>query len=182
MNKGIKFSLKFLSLLSVIAKGVFAFAAAMFLFVGVVIAIPPLRDQVTTNMPIGGRSIPIDGSLNNMTLDFGALILEIILALILFSIANSLKNLINNMQQGHFFTANNLRYLKQILNNMWGLISLQGIFIVGALGFDFYAGEYTFNSDFTSLLIMFVFLAIFYTTYTLIKKGVVLKEDNDSFI
>lgn len=175
MNKGIKFSLKFLSLLSVIAKGVFAFAAAMFLFVGVVIAIPPLRDQVTTNMPI-------DGSLNNMTLAFGALILEIILALILFSIANSLKNLINNMQQGHFFTANNLRYLKQILNNMWGLISLQGIFIVGALGFDFYAGEYTFNSDFTSLLIMFVFLAIFYTTYTLIKKGVVLKEDNDSFI
>lgn len=175
MNKGIKFSLKFLSLLSVIAKGVFDFAAAMFLFVGVVIAIPPLRDQVTTNMPI-------DGSLNNMTLAFGALILEIILALILFSIANSLKNLINNMQQGHFFTANNLRYLKQILNNMWELISLQGIFIVGALGFDFYAGEYTFNSDFTSLLIMFVFLAIFYTTYTLIKKGVVLKEDNDSFI
>lgn len=182
MDKKTKLSLKFLSVLSVIAKGVFAFIAALFVFVGVVIAIPPFRNQVKTSAKIGSRNIQIGGSLGDMALVFGALILGLVFVLILFSIASSLKSLVNNMQQKQFFTANNLRYLKQILNNIWGIIILQVIFILTSFGFDFYATDNTFNLDLTSLLIAFVFLAIFYTTYTLVKNGTELKNENDSFL
>lgn len=182
MNRKTELSLKFLSLLSVIAKGVFAFIAALFLFVGVVIAIPPFRNQLETSAKIGGRNIQIGGSLGDTTLVFGALILGLVFVLILFSIANSLKSLVNNMQQKQFFTTNNLRYLKQILNNIWGIIILQGIFIIASLGFNAYAADNNFNLDLTSLIITFVFLAIFYTTYTLVKNGIELKNENDSFL
>lgn len=182
MNKKTKISLKFLSLLSLIAKVIFAFNAAMFVFVGVVIAIPPFRDQVKTNATIGGKNIQIDGSLVNMGVIFGSLILGLIFVLILFSIANLLKSLVNNMQQEQFFTANNLHYLKQILTNIWELIFVQGIFIIADLGINIDSHGNDFNLNLTSLVITLVFLAIFYTIYTLVKNGTELKDENDSFL
>ena len=183
MNVRTKFSLKFLSVLSLIAQIVFVLVAILLVFCGVTMFIPFIRDEVGGNFTLGTKTINMNGPLTgDIYMLVGLLFLALIVLGVLFLIAGALKKLLGNIERQQFFTVNNLYYLRRILIYIWSGIILQVIFIIISSVWGVYGNMGSLFSDLGYLLASFAFLAVFYTSYTLIKNGTELKNENNSFV
>ncbi|MBA1433876.1 hypothetical protein [Bombilactobacillus bombi] len=105
--------------------------------------------------------------------------LVFIIALIMVMIV--MRKLIKNMLQKQYFIAQNLRYLKRILQLLIFAIFEEVIVDIISSLITLMNGK-SLKIDFTPLIISLIFVAIFYTTYTLLKNGIVIKKENDDFI
>lgn len=181
MNSKTKASLNFLSVIISIAEVVFCLITVILFFTGIVVAIPSFRNQVNMSATIAGQTIKINESMPNIPLIIGAIVLVLIIIGLLFFITKSLKQIINSMKNNRFFTKDNLHNLKRILQGVWFIIAIQFLAVITSI-FLMVLNNKIFSVDLTSLVISFVFLAIFHTIYTLMKNGIALKDENDSFI
>ncbi|AYW46388.1 DUF2975 domain-containing protein [Tetragenococcus koreensis] len=183
MNPKTKLALKFLSILIVVAEIIFAFLSILLVLGIFVLAIPTLRNYVDVQATINGQIILLNNLQPSLLFVIGGLIFGLLLIGTLFYIVNALKNIITNMEYMNFFTKDNLRYSKKILSGLWIIIAEQIVAIVISLVTTFYTKSGgNLNFDLTYLFVSFVFLAVFYTIYTLFKNGMELKNENDSFI
>lgn len=182
MNSKTKISLHFLSAITVVAEILFAISGVLLIIGAGMLAIPSFREQANIEATFNGEAIAINNSLSGITFILISLLFALLLIGTLFFIMRALKFIITNMKHMEFFSTNNLYYAKQILMGIWFIIAQQ-IFATMLPWFSSFNGnsdEITF--DLTYLLISFIFLAIFYTIYTLLKNGIELKNENDSFV
>lgn len=182
MNSKTKISLKFLSVLTTVAEVIFAVAGVALVIGAGILAIPSFREEVSIEATFNGEAIALNDSLSGIILILVSLVFALLLVVALFFIMRALKFIIANMKNMEFFTANNLYYSKQILTCIWFIIAQQ---IVATMlpwfsSLNGNSDELTF--DLTYLLISFIFLAVFYTIYTLLKNGIELKNENDAFV
>jgi len=182
MNSKTKISLKFLSVLTVVAEVIFAIAGVVLVIGAGMLAIPSFREEQNIEATFNGEAIAISNSLSGVTFILFVLLFALLFIASLFFIIRALKFIITNMKSMEFFSVNNLYYAKQILTGMWFIIAQQIVVHMISWFSIFNVGSKEITFDLISLLISFIFLAIFYTIYTLLKNGIELKNENDSFV
>ncbi len=182
MNSKTKISLKFLSVLTAVAEVIFAIAGIGVIILAGMLAIPSFREQLSIEATFNGEAIAINDSLSGIILILVSLAFALLLVGALFFIMRALKLIIANMKNMEFFTASNLYYSKQILTCIWFIIAQQIVATMLPWFSALNGGSDELTFDLTYLLISFIFLAIFYTIYTLLKNGIELKNENDSFV
>lgn len=161
---------------------IFAIAGVVLVIGAGMLAIPSFREEVSMELKFNGEAIALNDSLSGIILVLAILAFALLLVVALFFIMRALKFIIANMKNMEFFTASNLYYSKQILTCIWFIIAQQVAANMLPWFSSMNGNGYDITFDLTYLLISFIFLAIFYTIYTLLKNGIELKNENDAFV
>ncbi|MGE7187272.1 DUF2975 domain-containing protein [Peribacillus sp. NPDC006672] len=178
MNLFTKTVLKFLSIVSLIAQVLCAFAGLMLLFAsGALLLVPNgVKKQLLQYADLNSNTNP-----SVWLLVLSCLVALAIIAC-LFIIMYALHKIIGNIYEQHFFVFQNLTYLKLIL------ISITSFTILQFTSQLFFAKIHAFNvSDVFSnsspgLLGNILLLAIVYTLYVVFKYGISLQDDSNNVI
>ncbi len=176
MNLFTKTVLKFLSIVSLIAQVLFAFAGLILLFAAGALLV--VSNGVKTQL------LQYAGLNTNLSVWFLVLSCLVALAIIacLFIIMYALHKMIGNIYKQHFFVSQNLTYLKLIL------ISITSFTILQIISQLFFAQAHVYNvSDVFSdsspgLIGNILLLAIIYTLYVVFKYGISLQDDSNNVI
>ncbi|GIN93137.1 hypothetical protein J6TS1_42850 [Siminovitchia terrae] len=178
MNLFTKTVLKFLSIVSLIAQFLCAFAGLMLLFAtGALLLVPSgVKKQLLQY-----------GDLNSNTdLSVWFLVLSCLAALAiiacLFIIMYALHKMIGNIYEQHFFVSQNLTYLKLILISITSFTILQFISQLFFAQVHAYNVSDIFSDSWPSLIGNILLLAIVYTLYVVFKYGINLQEDSNNVI
>lgn len=182
MNSKTKISLRFLSVLTAVAEVIFAIAGVLLVIGAGILAIPSFREEVSIEATFEGEAIALNNSLSGIVFILVSLAFALLFVVALFFILRALKFIIKNMQQMEFFTVDNLHYSRQILTGIWFIIAQQVVATMLPLFSSLNGSSDDLTFDLTYLLVSFIFLAVFYTIYTLLKNGIELKDENDSFV
>ncbi|MGE7623048.1 DUF2975 domain-containing protein [Viridibacillus sp. NPDC096237] len=178
MNLFTKTVLKFLSIMSLIAQFLCAFAGLVLLFAsGALLLVPKgVKKQLLQYTDLN----------SNTNLSVWVLVLSCLVALAIiacwFIIMYALHKIIGNIYEQHFFVSLNLTYLKLIL------ISITSFTVLDCISQLFFAQVHVYNvSDIFSdswpnLIGNILLLSIVYTLYVVFKYGISLQDDSNNVI
>ncbi|MFD1362757.1 DUF2975 domain-containing protein [Lentibacillus salinarum] len=173
-----KIVLKFLSIMSLIAQVLSAFAGFMLLFAsGALLLVPNgVKKQLLQYADLNSNT--------NLSVWFLALSCLVALAIIasLFIIMYALHKIIGNIYEQHFFVLQNLTYLKLILISITSFIILDFISQLFFAQAHLYNVSDVFTDSWPSLIGNILLLAIVYTLYVVFKYGISLQDDSNSVI
>lgn len=178
MNLFTKSVLKFLSIVSLIAQVLCAFAGLMLLFGAGALLLTPngVKKQLIQYADLNSNT--------NLSVWFLVLSCLVALAIIacLFIIMYALHKMIGNIYKQHFFVSQNLTYLKLILISITSFTILQ--FISQLFFVQVHASNVSdiFSDSSPSLMGNILLLAIIYTLYVVFKYGISLQEDSNNVI
>ncbi|MED1509000.1 DUF2975 domain-containing protein [Bacillus proteolyticus] len=176
MNFFTKIVLSFLSVVSLIAQVLFAFAGVVLLFAtGAVLLVPNgVKKQLLQYTNLN----------SNLSIWFLALSCLVALAIIacLFIIMYALRKIIDNIYEQHFFVSQNLTYLKLILISITSFTILQFISQLFFAQVHAYNVSNVFSDSSPSLVGNILLLSIVYTLYVVFKYGISLQDDSNKMI
>ncbi|MFD1170311.1 DUF2975 domain-containing protein [Oceanobacillus caeni] len=178
MNLFTKAVLKFLSIVSLIAQVLFAFAGLILLFAsGALLFVSNgVRKQLLQYADLN----------TNTDLSVWFLVLSCLVALAiiacLFIIMYALHKMIGNIYKQHFFVSQNLTYLKLILISITSFTILQFISQLFFAQAHAYNVSGIFSDSSPSLIGNILLLAIIYTLYVVFKYGISLQDDSNNVI
>ena len=172
--------LKFLSIMSLIAQFLCAFAGLMLLFAtGAVLLVPNgVKKQLL-------QYVDVNSNLNtNPSVWLLVLSCLVALAIIacLFIIMYALRKMIGNIYIQDFFVYQNLTCLKQILIAIISFTILQFISQLFFAKLHAYNVSNVFSNSSPGLLGNILLLAIVYTLYVVFKYGISLQDDSNNVI
>lgn len=167
--------LNFLSWGLMIAKWLFGIMVFLLVTIGIGLAVPGIRKNLSYSTNILGIST------SNLTVVFGAIFVSLFIFMIFFAIISYLQKLIKNIKNSSFFEITNLISIKKILHLIWVLIIVQIFYgmleiVLGILN------NQAISINFAALLISFIFVVVVQTIYILLDNGLKLKKENDSFL
>ncbi|MGE7768840.1 DUF2975 domain-containing protein [Peribacillus sp. NPDC096540] len=178
MNLFTKTVLKFLSIMSLIAQVLCAFAGLMLLFAsGALLLVPNgVKKQLLQYADLNSNT--------NLSVWFLVLSCLVALAIIacLFIIMYALHKIIGNIYEQHFFVSRNLKYLKLIL------ISITSFTVLNFISQLLFAQVHAYNvsdifpDSWPSLIGNILLLSIVYTLYVVLKYGISLQNDSNNVI
>ncbi|KRG12257.1 DUF2975 domain-containing protein [Lederbergia galactosidilytica] len=178
MNLFTKTVLKSLSIVSIIAQVLFAFAGLMLLFAsGALLFVSKgLKTQLLQYTDLYSNT--------NLSVWFLVLSCLVALAIIacLFIIMYALNKMIGNIYEQHYFVSQNLKYLKLILISISSFTVLQFISQLFFAQAHAYNVSHIFSESWPSLLGCILLLAIVYTIYVVFKYGISLQDDSNNVI
>lgn len=178
MNLFTKTVLQFLSIVSLIAQVLCAFAGLVLLFASgaLLLVSNGIKELLLQYVDIH----------SNINLSVWSLILSCLVALAiiacLFIIMYALHKMIGNIYEQHYFVSQNLMYLKQILISITGFTILQFISQLFFAQLHLYNVSDVFSESWPSVIGNILLLAIVYTIYVVFKYGIYLQEDSNNVI
>ncbi|WP_042348189.1 DUF2975 domain-containing protein [Bacillus massiliigorillae] len=178
MNLFTKTVLKFLSIMSLIAQFLCAFAGLILLFAaGSLLLVPNgVKQQLLQYVDLNSNTNP-----SVWLLVLSCLVALAIIAC-LFIIMYSLHKMIGNIYVQDFFVSQNLKYLKLILIAITSFTILQFISQLFFAKLHAYNVSNIFSNSSPSLIGNILLLAIIYTLYVVFKYGIYLQEDSNNMI
>lgn len=178
MNLFTKTILKFLSVVSLIAQVLCAFAGLMLLFASVALLLVPseIKKQLLQYTDLNSNT-----NLSVWSLVFSCLV-AIAIITSLFIIAYALRKIIGNIYNQHYFVSQNLKYLKLILISITSFTILQFISQLFFTQMHSYNVSSVFSDSSPGLLGNILLLAIVYTIYVIFKYGISLQDDSNNMI
>lgn len=178
MNLFTKTVLKFLSIMSLIAQFLCAFAGLMLLFAaGALLLVPNgVKKQLLQYVDLNSNTNP--------SVWFLVLSCLVALAIIacLFIIMYALHKMIGNIYAQDFFVSQNLTYLKLILIAITSFTILQFISQLFFAKLHAYNVSNIFSNSSPGLMGNILLLAIVYTLYVVFKYGISLQDDSNNVI
>lgn len=178
MNLFTKTVLKFLSIMSLVAQVLCAFAGLMLLFASgaLLLVSNGVKEQLLQFADLNSNT--------NLSVWFLVLSCLVALAIIacLFIIMYALHKIIGNIYEQHFFVSQNLTYLKLILISITSFIILDFISQLSFAYVHLYNVSDVFPESWPSLIGNILLLAIVYTLYVVFKYGISLQDDSNSVI
>ncbi len=178
MNLFTKTVLKSLSIVSLIAQVLCAFAGLVLLFASgaLLLVSKGVKEQLLQYTDLT----------SNTNLSVWGLILSCLVALAiiacLFIIMYALHKMIGNIYEQHYFVSQNLKYLKLILISFTSFTILQFISQLFFAQAHAYNVSDIFSESWPSLMGNILLLAIVYTIYVVFKYGIYLQEDSNNVI
>lgn len=176
MNLFTKTVLKFLSIVSLIAQVLFAFAGIILLFASgaLLLVSKGVKKQLLQFADLN----------TNLSVWFLVLSCLVALAVItcLFIIMYAIYKMIGNIYKQHFFVSQNLTYLKLILISITSFTILQLISQLFFAQVHVYNVSDVFSDSSPSLIGNILLLAIIYTLYVVFKYGISLQDDSNNVI
>ncbi|MGG4266184.1 DUF2975 domain-containing protein [Peribacillus simplex] len=170
--------LKFLSIVSLIAQVLCAFAGLMLLFAaGALLLVPNgVKKQLLQYVTVNSNTNP--------SVWFLVLSCLVALAIIacLFIIMYALHKMIGNIYEQDFFVSQNLTYLKLILISITSFTILQFISQLFFAKLHAYNVSDIFSDSSPGLIGNILLLAIIYTLYVVFKYGISLQDDSNNVI
>ena len=178
MNLFTKTVLKFLSIVSLIAQILCAFAGLVLLFASgaLLLVSEGVKKQLLQYAKLNSNT--------NLSVWFLVLSCLVALAIIasLFIIMYALHKMIGNIYEQHYFVFQNLKYLKLILISFTSFIILQFISQLFFAQTHTYNVSDVFSESWPSLMGNILLLAIVYTIYVVFKYGISLQDDSNNVI
>ncbi|MGF9976814.1 DUF2975 domain-containing protein [Viridibacillus arvi] len=178
MNLFTKTVLKFLSIMSLIAQVLCAFAGLMLLFAsGALLLVPNgVKKQLLQYTDLNSNT--------NLSVWFLVLSCLVALAIIacLFIIMYALHKIIGNIHKQHFFVSRNLTYLKLILISITSFTVLNFISKLLFAQVHAYNVSVIFPDSWPSLIGNVLLLSIVYMLYLVFKYGISLQDDFNNVI